>query len=185
MEADLAAPPAWMAECAAFAPDCVINAACATSRLRDDAIAGETLASVLRADLTSPVELIDVLRRSRPEAKLSVVFVTTVLAVVPSPRREVYGRLKALHELALTFRASRDANLQLLLARICQPIPVSRATSASAAFARATFAAFERGEREIRFGWTGRVVMALNSIHPVLFRAFIWATRHLRGSGAE
>jgi nucleoside-diphosphate-sugar epimerase len=180
LSVDLSAGNAWVDDCVVFKPDAILNAACATSRLGDDDIPGPSLLPVIRADLAGPLELIDRVHAANAERLLSVVFVTTVLALVPSQRRQVYGGLKRMQEHALMHRASRDARLRVTLARICRPISPDAGSSLSAAFARQTFRAFIDGRSELRFGWSGRLAMTLNDIHPLVFRAFIAASRRFR-----
>lgn len=79
----------------------VINAASATSRLRDNDLDADALGTYASVDLVVPVRLVQALSEHRGPSPLSVIFVSSLLAVVRSPNRVVYGGLKSAQELFL------------------------------------------------------------------------------------
>ena len=89
---DLASGAAQLRQVIGTQPiDLLINAAAATSRLRDRDIALSQLCEYVAVDLTVPIELIRQLA-SDPGARCPrVIFVSSILAAIRSPRRKICG----------------------------------------------------------------------------------------------
>jgi len=161
------------------AVDVVVNAASATSRLRDDDIDPAEWSAYLRVELSAPLELVAALaaRRSTP---LVVVYISSILAVTPSPNRQIYGGLKALHEAALRRMARATGRLDVRIVRVGTIIDADRRTPRASALGRAVRTALDRGRPVVTYGASGRALAAAHRIHPLLFAAVVRAVRIAR-----
>ena len=92
---------------------------------------------------------------------------------MPSPEREIYGRLKALQERCLRCLEQDCSclNLQIFrIGKVIQPGQVNRDTDAVAA----SVAAFlSTGKREHMYGFGGRVMSLLFQLQPVIARGIV------------
>lgn len=162
------------------AVDLVINAACATSRLRDRRIGADELSSYLSVDLLAPVDVVrEILRRANGRA-VGIVFVSSVLSLVRSPGRDVYGSLKRLQERVLETLAGAHPASSLLTVMVGARIARDRPTRAARDLARAVFRAVEQRRKRLYFGFGGRALVWLFNLQPVLFSLAIRAQRMIR-----
>lgn len=81
--------------------DVLINAASATSALRDSVIQPEQIEEYTRADLLTPVELVTALLQAQSavyskDEPLHIIFISSVLARINSPDRDIYAAYKRL-----------------------------------------------------------------------------------------
>ncbi len=158
----------------------VINVASATSRLRDEAIPIEEFSSLVAADLVRPVELIRKVAAARGTAGLRVVFVSSLLAVVQSPNRVIYGGLKALQEKALERLEAAAPHVRVSVFRIGTVIPTERGSEKADKAAKALRKFFDQETRVKEHGAMGRAVRAVHAVHPSLARVGLWVSRILR-----
>jgi short-subunit dehydrogenase len=167
-------------EAIAWEPDLIINAACSTSRLRDREIPVGALGACIATDLLAPVELVRSVLAARRGRNVGVIFVSTILAQISSPRRQVYSSLKVLHEWALKELAATDASMRVLVVRVATIFPVDRPSRQAQHMAKAVRQAFERGKQVISFGASGRVLRWLYYAQPLIFRVVMEAQSRLR-----
>ncbi len=165
--------------------DLVINAASATSRFRDNEIEVSELGKYVSVDLVSPLRLVDALSKHRGAAPLSVIFVSSVLALVKSPNRSIYGGLKSAHELLLSRMLRPTPGRRLLVVRIGSVLPTDEITNRTIALGRATREAFERNQQVLFYGLAGRMLSWLYFVQPLLFRATVEVHRTLRRSRSK
>lgn len=169
-------------EVLAWEPDLIINAASASSRLRDDSIPPEKLPEFVQVDLVAPLELVR--RALAARRSLGVIFVSSVLAGVRSPRRVVYSSLKRIQEQALRSLQASQPEMRLLIVRVGKMIPPDAPTPAAARLARAVRLAYARGKQNVLYGAEGRLLHALFHLQPVLFGVAVEAGRLARRSAA-
>jgi NAD(P)-dependent dehydrogenase (short-subunit alcohol dehydrogenase family) len=160
----------------------VINAASATSRLRDHDLDIGAVGTYVAVDLVGPVRLIQALSSHRGVAPLGVIFVSSLLAVVRSPNRLVYGSLKAIHELFLRRILKSQPERRLLIVRVGKPLPTDEVTENTVLLARAARKAFEERRSVLFYGFTGRMLSWLYLAQPLVFRLVVEFQRKLRRS---
>ncbi len=160
--------------------DLCINAASATSRLRDGELSPEQMRAYVEVDVLAPVDLALALRRNQ-RVPPRIVFVSSVLAGLPSPNRSVYGTLKRLHEVMLLQCAEAWPDTQVLVVRVGKALPTGPRTPETARLARFVRASLEGRRRHVTWGLSGRVLMALFHIQPLLFQGMMLLRRLLQG----
>jgi NADP-dependent 3-hydroxy acid dehydrogenase YdfG len=160
----------------------VINAASATSRLRDRDLDADALGSYAAVDLVAPVRLIQAISKQRGAAPLGVIFVSSLLAVVKSPNRVVYGGLKSAQEAILGRVMGAQPGRRLLVVRVGTPLPTGEVTGRTAALARAARKAWEGNRQVLFYGLTGRMLSWLYLAQPLVFRLVVETQRKLRRS---
>lgn len=189
LRADLAADADATLDAAVdFAPDVIVNAVCATSRLRDGAITPGDLPVHVTVDLVEPVRIVSALLGAARGRDVGVVFVSTILAVVHSPRRAVYGGLKAVHEQCLRTLVEAHPGARLLIVRVATPVDRRGSSRRGEALGAAVRKAFDDRRATLTYGAAGRVLWAMYWTQPALFRLVVEALRRLRsvrGAPAE
>jgi nucleoside-diphosphate-sugar epimerase len=159
-------------------PDVIVNAASASSRLRDDSIPVSQISHTVMVDLLAPLDLVNSIAAHRSGRLTRIVFVSSVLAVVTSPSRVIYGCLKRMQEQALVMFARSQPGVQVLIARIAKVIPPDSPSPDSARFASAVRRSFDQRRTCMSFGWSGRLMTILFFVQPL---AFTLAVRLIRG----
>jgi short-subunit dehydrogenase len=162
--------------------DLVINAASATSRLRDSDLDIDSLGNYVSVDLVAPVRLIQDLSKHRGPAPLAVIFVSSLLALVRSPNRSVYGGLKAAHELFLKRILDSQPARKLLILRVGIPLPVETVTERTVLLGKAARTAFDRNQPVLFYGFSGRALSWLYFAQPLVFRTVVELLRKFRGA---
>jgi len=162
--------------------DVLINAASATARLGDAQCTPEDFRDGLRVDAMSPLSLISTICDRQRGSQLTVVYLTTILASIGTPGRAVYGCLKYLQELGLKILAARHHNLRVLTVRIGTRFPRDRNTPAMDRLARRIVSALQSDDVVLNFGFSGRLLRLLYSIHPGLGTCAVLTQRLLRRS---
>lgn len=161
--------------------DVLINAASATARLADSQYTLEDFRDGLRVDAISPLSLVSTICDRQQDSKLTVVYLTTILAAVRTPGRAIYGSLKYFQELGLKIVASRHPNLRVLTVRIGTRFPRDRNTPAMDRLARRIVSALRSDDSVLSFGLSGRLLRLLYSLHPGLGACAVLTKRLLRG----
>lgn len=164
-----------------FRPDLVINAASATSRLRDDQVAPGEMEGHLAVDLTVPLDLVRSLLPDQVGRPFGVVFISTVLSAVRSPGREIYGSLKRVHEKALLGLSADRPDFRLLIVRVSKRIPADAESIEARKLGRAVLKGYLEGKRFMYHGVAGRLAKALYGFHPILFSLAVRAGRYAHG----
>lgn len=161
-------------------PELLINAASATSRLRDDRIDPAEMDGILSVDLTAPLDLVRAVLPEPGGRPLGVVFISSFLSVVRSPGREIYGSLKRVHEMALQGLADSRPDLRLLIVRVSKRIPTDMGSPEAGRLGAAVLKGYREGKQVIYHGVSGRLAMAIHGIHPALYGLASGAERRLR-----
>jgi NADP-dependent 3-hydroxy acid dehydrogenase YdfG len=164
-----------------FRPDLVINAASASSRLRDHQINDEDMEGILSVDLSAPLGLLRALLSEGGGRPFGVVFISSICAAVRNPGREIYGTLKRLHEKTLLRLAASEPALRLLIVRVSKRIPVDGESPETARLGRAVRDGYRGGKRLLYYGPAGRLMVALFHIHPLLYATGSRMSRFLHG----
>ena len=153
--------------------DLVINVASSTSQLRDNQIEIPELRRYIEVDLLAPIELVRGLLLSTPDRSLRMLMVSSVLAAVPSPEREIYGRLKGLQERCLKRLEKDFAQLRLQIFRIGKVIQPGQVTPETSAVAAAVADILATGKREHMYGLGGTLMVFLFQLQPLLAQSIV------------
>lgn len=156
-------------EAVEWRPDLIVNAASASSRLRDDAIAAEDLERIVAADLTAPLDVIRAVLSERGGGQVGIVYISSFLSVVFSPDRAIYGALKRIHERVLLGLAASQPELRLMIVRVSKRIPTEGESGEAVRLGSAVLEGYREGKRMMYYGVTGRLAMTLFQIQPSLF----------------
>jgi hypothetical protein len=117
--------------------DLLINAASATSQLRDNQIPWDKLAQHVSTDLLWPLQVADCIWARQPSHPFSIILVSSILALVRSPNRGVYSALKRLQEAGLRAFVSGRPGASLLVVYLGKILPTRETTPATTKFATA------------------------------------------------
>ena len=165
-------------------PDLVINAASAASRLRDHQVAADDMEGILAVDLAVPLDVIRAVFPERESRPVGVVFISSILSVVKSPDREIYGALKRIHERALQGLAAARPDLRLLIVRISKRIPTDGESPETGRLGTAVLNGYREGKRVIYHGAGGRLMEALFNFQPLLFASALKVSRFMQGKSS-
>lgn len=174
---DLANDPTPLkTEVSTFAPDLVIWAASATSRLRDSSIHTHEMYAYTHVDVVSPIQLLHQLLTSL-DKPFDVIFITSLLAIVRSPDRDIYSGYKSLCEALLKrMQTQHPKKLNLFVARICSIMNNDQENKKTKKISKKIFDAYKKNKRNINIGLSGKLILTLNFIHPAL----TWLTLRLQ-----
>jgi NADP-dependent 3-hydroxy acid dehydrogenase YdfG len=150
-------------------PDLIVNAASASSRLRDEKIAAENLGKIVATDLTAPLDVIRAVLSDRRGGRVDIVYISSFLSVVFSPDRAIYGALKRIHERALLGLAASQPEMRLMIVRVSKKIPVEWESREAVRLGAAVHEGYRVGKQMMYYGVTGRLAMTLFQIQPSLF----------------
>jgi NAD(P)-dependent dehydrogenase (short-subunit alcohol dehydrogenase family) len=153
--------------------DLVINVASSTSQLRDSQIEMPALRDHVEVDLLAPVELVRELLSSRRDRSLRVLMVSSVLAAVHSPEREIYGRLKALQERCFQRLEEDSALMKLQIFRIGKVIQPGQVNPDTNGVADCVANVLATGQRQRMYGASGALMVFLFHLQPLLARAIV------------
>jgi short-subunit dehydrogenase len=153
--------------------DLVINVASSTSQLRDSEIEMPVLRKYIEVDLLAPVELVRGLVLMRPDHPLRVLMISSVLAAVNSPEREIYGRLKALQEHCLDRLSDDFTQITLQIFRIGKVLRPGLPTRETDEMAESVAAVLATEKPEHMYGVGGAALVVLSHIHPLLLRGIL------------
>ncbi len=161
--------------------DLVINLVAATSRVKDSEFVLGQLESYLKADLLVPIRFFQRLTE-KPGKPLKIIFVSSVLALVKSPDRMLYGSLKSLQVMCLQKLTSLRQGDELLVVNVGKVIPHNSPSNEASKLAEAIYAAHQRRQKVLNYGLTGRIYLLLFYTQPLIFRAIVKLQRVLRKS---
>lgn len=159
--------------------DLIIDAASASSGKRDAELTASELPGLVSVDFISRTEIFDHVflhQRSGP----AVIFISTVLALVKSPGRTVYTALKELYGAYLKKLTETHAGIQLLVVYVGTVIETDRATDKPGELAAAVVQAYQEKRTELLYGLSGRLLLTLFNLQPIVFRWVTHVQRKIR-----
>lgn len=159
--------------------DLLINAASATSRLRDDQIDADNICSYVEVDILGPVRLMKHILAMQPDP-LHVIFVSTVLTLIKSPNRAIYSSLKLLQESFLIGMQEHERRLSALIVRVGKVIAPDGNAGEAGKLSAAVLRAFQGKKSEMLYGASGFAMVAIFYLQPLLFLLITWLQRHAR-----
>jgi short-subunit dehydrogenase len=160
--------------------DLIIDAASSSSQKRDSALTANDMPDLVSIDFVSRTKIFSHLlvnQRSAP----AVIFISTVLALVKSPDRQVYTALKELYGAYLRKLAETQAGFRLLVVYVGKVIPTDRVSCESRELAVSVVQAYRENRSEMIYGLSGRFLVSLYNLQPIIFRCVTHAQRRFRG----
>ena len=167
-------------EAVGWRPDIIVNAASASSRLRDDGIAAEELEKIVATDLTVPLDVIRAVLSDRRDDLIGIVYISSFLSVVLSPDRAIYGALKRIHEKILLGLAASQPKVRLMIVRISKKISVEEESGEAGRLGAAVLEGYRRGKKTMYHGISGRLGMFLFYVQLILFALGVKLNRLIR-----
>jgi short-subunit dehydrogenase len=163
----------------------LIHAASALSRLRDEEILADQLPEQIHAEVVAPLEVVRTLLDARRGQPMSVLYISSILAVLPTPRRLIYGRLKGVLEQALLSLQEQRPNLDVRILRVSKVIDKERDSPDLDRLAEVAARAMRGRERIVSYGTSGRVLLALYNTQPLVVRGLMHVRRLLQRSEGD
>jgi short-subunit dehydrogenase len=148
--------------------DLIVNLISTTSRVKDSDILVENLDLYLLSDLVMPIRLINELIKNSNNP-LKIIFISSVLEMVPSPNKILYGSLKFLQNLCLKQLEIKNDNLNLLVVRVGSVVPYEKSSYIAKNLAREIHKAHLKNLKVLNFGYLGFIYVLLFYIHPLIF----------------
>jgi short-subunit dehydrogenase len=161
--------------------DLVINAASASSELRDSGIPVEAFEEIVQADLLAPLRLIEKLLK-RQSTPVHTVFISSVLSDVMTQDRKIYASLKMLQELMLEkLQTAFAGQLSVSTIKIGTWLDRERITEKHREIAE--LISQNIGQPcSIQYGNAGKVLRTAWRISPIAMEGMVKVTRLLRGN---
>jgi NADP-dependent 3-hydroxy acid dehydrogenase YdfG len=159
--------------------DLVIDAASASSSLRDPEIESKDIAGYVSADVLSRTVLMDHILINQGVAP-AMIFISTILTLVKSPGRVIYTALKEIYESYLLKLKRGRPDFRLLIAYVGAVIDTERETPKPRKLASAVFEAFKKRRKKLIFGASGIALLILFYFQPVLYYCVNVTQRKIR-----
>jgi len=162
--------------------DIFVNASSALSRLYDDDLSAQEFSDYAQVEILRPVEIVLALsdQAMRESRDLTVVFISTTLAVVSSPNRIVYGTMKRLHEVVLRELRADDPCMRMIIVRIGTRISREKETAIARGIGRTVFRAVSRGRSGVyTYGLAGRILVTAFWVQPIICRLMVYLSRSI------
>ena len=163
----------------------VIHAASALSRLRDEEIPADEVCERIQAEIVTPLLVVRTLLNARHGEKMSVLFISSILAALPTPRRAIYGGLKRVFEDALLSIQAQRPNLDVRILRVSKVIDKDRNTADLERVAAVATAAMLGSRRIVSYGSSGRILLFFYNTLPFAVRALFHLRRLLQRSASR
>ena len=159
--------------------DLIIDAASAASRSRDPEVAPEAMQNIFQADVLSHLNIYQQLARMNKKHP-DVVFISSVLAIVKTPEREIYSAAKRLIEIYLEKIRKTEPDVKVLIFRVGKLIDPKQDSPGAKAMAERVSHELSAGNPSAIYGIGGRILIGLNSLHPAVLNFFVKTQRVLR-----
>ncbi len=161
--------------------DLIVDAASASSALRDSETPAAAFCNLVLADVASRGPLMEAVL-SRQSKAPAIILISTVLARLRSPDRLVYSALKQLLESYYRRLHAEHPDLRLLVVTVGTVIDPKRPSDKPARLAAAVRQAYDEGRSTLFFGGIGKLYLLLFNLQPLVFFAVTRLQRTLRGA---
>ncbi|MEY3775453.1 MAG: hypothetical protein RLZZ129_2233 [Verrucomicrobiota bacterium] len=159
--------------------DLIIDAASASSRLRDSDLSAGDITNLVSADFHNRTKLFEqVCGTAGPMP--AVIFISTVLTLVKSPDRTVYTTLKTLYEAYLLKLKEGRPDFHLLVVYVGVVINREGPSKGPESLAAAVARSFQKGDDKLLYGTGGRMMVGLYYLQPLVYGMFTLAQRKVR-----
>jgi short-subunit dehydrogenase len=160
--------------------DLIVDAASASSALRDSEISADAFSGLVVADVLSRPRLMDLILSMQNSAP-AVILISSVLARIRSQDRAVYSSLKQLQEAHLNSLRRAIPSLRLMVVYVGMVIDTQRPTDKPVQLAAAVLRGFQEGRSVLAHGTMGHLYYLLYHLQPVVFGWVTLLQRALRG----
>jgi short-subunit dehydrogenase len=158
-----------------------INAACATSSLRNYEINPNLIKSHLLVDLENPLILLENIlnkQKNRKDFKLNYILINTIVSKIQSPDNSIYYSFKILQqEYIKALELKNKGKLKFTNVIIGTQINRNKVTKKAIKLADRIKSAILKNKSEIIFGFEGRLVYYLYIISPIISNLLIYIKR--------
>ena len=159
--------------------DLIIDAASGASSVRDPDVEPYAMRDIIQADVLSHLDIYQQLTRLNKKHP-DVVFISTVLAIVKTPQREIYSAAKRLTEIYLEKIATTEPNARVLIFRVGKLIDPKQDSLKAKAMAERVQHELLEGNVTTIYGISGRILKGLNSLHPGVLNIIVKMQRMFR-----
>lgn len=159
----------------------IIDAASSASTHRDTSLKLNTMVDTIQADLLSHLHIYQELTQLNNKSP-DIIFISTILAIIKTPDREVYSALKRMVEIYLQIIIAAQPETRILIFRIGKLIDSKRDSLAAISLAERVKHDFLAGHNLVNYGFSGKLLTYLNAIHPTVLNFFIETLRRVRNT---
>lgn len=159
--------------------DLIINLIAATSRIMDDELMPERFESYVFSDLLAPIHAVNRIFE-KLERKPDIIFISSVLASIRSPNREIYGSLKRLQEIYWERLLKKSGKGSLLIVRVGKKISHTSSDAIATDLANEIYSNYLQKNKVLGYGWEGKFYSFLFYFQPVLMQWLIKFHRIIR-----
>jgi short-subunit dehydrogenase len=162
--------------------DLIVDAASSASGaslVRDTDVTSDAIRNIMQADVMSHLDIYQQLTRLNKKHP-DVVFISTVLAIVKTPEREIYSAAKRLIEIYLEKIAAAGSNAKILIFRVGKVIDPKQDSHKAKAMAERVQREFSGKNITAIYGISGRILIGLSLLHPVVLNFIVSIQRGLR-----
>lgn len=156
------------------------SAASGASRIRDPDVTHDAMVDIIQADVLSHLDIYQQLARLNNKHP-DVVFISTVLAIVKTPEREIYSSVKRLIEIYLKKIITAEPHTRVLIFRVGKLIDPKQDSQKAKVMAKRIQHELSAGKVTATYGLSGRIMMGLNLLHPLVLNLIVRIQRYLRG----
>jgi short-subunit dehydrogenase len=164
--------------------DMIINAACASSSLKNDKIEPHHFKHYTEVDLSNPLVILEHFLKEKSKQgenpKLYYIFINTILTKIQSPDYSIYYSYKTLQqEYMHSFQRSYSRILKTINVIVGTRIDRKTESKKSIDLASRIQLAIEKNETEFIYGFEGKLIYMLYRVSPLLSNALIYVKRFL------
>ncbi len=158
-----------------------INAACATSSLRNYEINPSLIKSHLLVDLENPLILLENIlnkEKNRKDFKLNYILINTIVSKIQSPDNSIYYSFKILQqEYVRAIELKNKGKLKFTNVIIGTQINRNKITKKAIKLADRIKTAIVKNKSEIIFGFEGKLIYYIYNISPIISNILIYLKR--------
>jgi len=164
--------------------DMIINAACASSSLKNDNIKPHHHQYYTAVDLSNPLVILEHFLKDKSKqgenAQLYYIFINTILTKIQSPDYSIYYSYKILQqEYMRSFQRKYGENLKTINVIVGTQIERDKESKKTINLAKKIKLAIEKNKSEFIFGFEGKLIYMLYRISPWLSNGLIYMKRFL------
>ena len=163
-------------------PDIIINAACASSKIKDSNMGPFNYKKITSVDLYSPLDIVDYFIQQKIKesdtSKVNYIFINTILTKIKSPDYSIYTSYKLLHQNYInSFNIKYGNHFNFINVIVGTQIDRNKESKKSINLAERIKIALKNNEKEFIFGLKGKIKYIIYNISPVLSYIFIYLKR--------
>lgn len=157
----------------------IVDAASTTSKYKDSKITEVMMEDIINADLISHLVLFKELQKQN-SIHPNIIFISSVLAEIKTSDREMYSMLKRFIELYLLKAIKSNPSRKILIFRLAKTISTTNLDLEIDKMALQVKKEYALGSGIKSYGMSGKLLVHLNVIHPILMRVLIAIRRKIK-----